>query len=325
MNTPPNNFKRVEPGKMRKFVSATFRKIGLREDDSVLLGELLVTNDLRGVFSHGTRQTQAYVHHFKEGHLNPQPNVEVISNDTVTMLIDGDGSLGYFASKKLADSLPEKAKEHGVAIGVTRNHGHFGAAGLYSRMITKHDLMAWVTSGVQLHLKPENNNLSAGGGSPHSFAVPAGNEPTFVVDFGAMNEVYGDIGEVLLNIAPGLVFRSLGLGVVCQTFGGILAGLPIDESKAQREWPGANQGSFMLAVDIKRFIGLDVFKAQMDEYWTKARKLKPLPGLLTSQLPGGPEAERELLWAQEGIPVDEEHEATLRDVANQIGTTHPFD
>ncbi|MCB0184576.1 MAG: Ldh family oxidoreductase, partial [Caldilineaceae bacterium] len=113
----------------------------------------------------------------------------VAKETPVSVLVDGDGGLGYFASHMATQILIEKAKRQGIAIALTRNHGHFGAAGLYSRMTLPHDLLCFVTSGHQLHLEPGQPIFNAAGGSPMSFSSPAGEEESLVLDFGAMHDL----------------------------------------------------------------------------------------------------------------------------------------
>ena len=67
-------------------------------------------------------------------------------------------------------------------------------------------------------------------------------------------------------MAPGLVFRSIGLGAVCQALGGLLAGVPIDPARAERTYPGANQGALLIALDPGCFISRDTFLQEMEEY-----------------------------------------------------------
>ena len=326
MNKPPDEFIRVAPDKLRDFVQALFRAGGLDEDDAALISELLVTNDLRGIFSHGTRQTVAYVGHFREGRLNPRPDVQQVDDTGSTLVFDGDGGLGYFPSHRLAHALAERAREHGIVAGTTRNHGHFGAAGIYSRIIAQHHLVAWVTSGHQLNLTPEHSVRNAAGGSPMSFAIPAGEEPPMVVDFGAMHDLYDGSPHLdeLIRLAPGTVFRSIGLGAVCQSMGGFLAGVPVDPERAERQWSGANQGSFMVATDVERFMPVEQFQRETAEYSRQVRTLKPLPGHGPAVLPGGMEWSRERQWAEEGIPVSAAHQQALEGLAADLDVASPF-
>ena len=119
-----------------------------------LLADLLTANDLRGVISHGTAQLATYVRLLRDGTLNPEPRLEVVRETPTSLLVDGDGGLGYFPAHEGTQLLSKKAEDAGIAVLVTRNHGHFGAAGLYSRLTLQHDLLSFVTSGHQLELHP---------------------------------------------------------------------------------------------------------------------------------------------------------------------------
>jgi LDH2 family malate/lactate/ureidoglycolate dehydrogenase len=124
--------------------------------------------------------------------------------------------------------------------------------------------------------------------------------------------------------APGIVFRSIGLGAVCQAVGGFLAGVPARAERATRRWPGANQGAFLLALDITRFLPLEQFKEEMDDYARQVRRLSPLDGHETALLPGALEWQREHEWAREGVPVGEGHREILQTIGTEFGVAAPF-
>jgi LDH2 family malate/lactate/ureidoglycolate dehydrogenase len=326
MNQPPERYITVPAATLRPFVAALFRAVALPDDHAAFLADLLVTNDLRGVFSHGTRQVSAYIDHFRTGRLNPVPHVRRPSDSGATAVFDGDGGLGYFPAHAAALWATERAKESGIAAALTRDHGHFGAAGIYARIALAHDLFAYVTSGHQLHLQPGQPLLTAGGGSPMAFALPTHEEPPFVLDFGVMHDLYpgSEHVDAMVRLAPGVALRALGLGAVCQSLGGFLAGIPVDPARASRNWSGANQGSLIIALDLARFGSLDAFKAEMDAYARAVRTLTPLPGFSQAALAGTPEWEREREYAQHGIPIAPEHAEALRAVAESLGIVAPF-
>src|SRR5690242_11353065 len=60
MNVPPVEAVRVPPAALQQFVEAILAAVGMEAAHARLLAHLLVTNDLRGVFSHGTRQVATY-------------------------------------------------------------------------------------------------------------------------------------------------------------------------------------------------------------------------------------------------------------------------
>ncbi len=325
MNLPPTQSVPLSAPALQAFVRDVFLATGMGADHAGLLSGLLVTNDLRGVFSHGTRQAAAYARHFREKELTPTPEVRVLRETPAALSLDGGGGLGYFPAFQAAQWLAAHTRPHGIAMARTVNHGHFGAAGIYSRIPLEVGLFCYVTSGHQLHLEPGKPVLNAAGGSPMSFALPTGEEPPFVLDFGAMHDLYEGCPHVdeIMRLAPGTVFRSIGLGAVCQALGGFLCGVPVDPARAARVWPGANQGSFMIAVDLEVFMPLEQFRQEMDEYLRRVRQMKPVEGFAEALLPGEPEWRRERRYREEGIPVGPRHAELLRELAAEYGLASP--
>jgi LDH2 family malate/lactate/ureidoglycolate dehydrogenase len=214
----------------------------------------------------------------------------------------------------------------GIAVLLTRNHGHFGAAGIYSRLTLPHDLLCFVTSGHQLSLDPGKPVYAAAGGSPMSFSAPSDCQDPLVLDFGTMHDLYASSPhrDEIARLAPGLVFRAIGMGAICQAWGGLLAGVPIDAHRATRTYPGANQGSLAIAFRIDLFMPPERFKREMDEYVRKVRALQPLEGFDEAYLPGGVEAARERVHREQGIPVGPEHQERLRGLADEFGLRVPW-
>lgn len=326
MNSPPKTFVRVSYEDLKKFVVTAAQTVGLPDDKADLLATLLATNDLRGVFSHGTQQIATYAMLMRDGVLNAKPNVQVVKESPVSVLVDGDGGLGYFPAYEGTRLVVEKAKSQGIAVMQSRNHGHFGAAGIYARMALGHDLLMFVTSGHQLDLKPDASIFNAGGGSPMAFVAPTDQEDDFVLDFGAMHDLYGGspYRAAIAKLAPAVVFRSIGLGAICQSWGGLLAGLAMDEERSEKDYQGANQGALVIAFRIDLFTEPARFKREMDLYVQKVRALTPLDGFDRAQLPGGPEAERERVYREEGIPVGDWHQKRLEKVADELGIDVPW-
>jgi L-2-hydroxycarboxylate dehydrogenase (NAD+) len=326
MNSPPSEYKLVQPAALREFITEVFTRARMPAEQAALLAGLLVTNDLRGVFSHGTQQVTAYAGHFREGRLTPTPEITTVSETPSTLVLDGGGGLGYFPCHQAATRLIVKAQACGIAVATTRNHGHFGAAGIYARIPLAHSLFSYITSGHQLDLRPGAFVMEAAGGSPMAFGIPTGDEPPFVLDFGAIHDMYlGPEGMApIMELVPSTVLRSFGLGCACQALGGLLCGVPIDPERADRRWSGANQGSLMIAVDIKLLFPLDQFKQEMDEYSRKVRQMMPLPGLDQSLLPGTIEWEREQRCMQEGIPIGAKHARVLRQLADEYAIPCPL-
>ncbi len=213
-----------------------------------------------------------------------------------------------------------------MAAGATRNHAHCGAAGLYSRIAVGANLSSHATSGHQLKLQPGQPLVDATGGSPRSFGVPTGKLPPPILDFGAIH----DVGEgtphrrEIFDLVPGLVLRHLELSAICQAIGGFLGGVPADEKRARRRFSGANQGSFMVFVDIARFKPPVDLQTEVDDHIRHVSRLALLPGYDQSLLPGAIERQREQARVIEGVPTGRRHRQRLSDVAAELEVPTPW-
>lgn len=327
MNRVPADAIRVPPDALRNLVRALAVAAGMRDQQATLLADLLVSNDLRGVFSHGSRQIATYARDMRDGKLNPRPEPRTLDESPATLLVDGDGGLGYFACWDAAHRLTTKAKQIGVGVAVTKHHGHFGAAGLYTRVAAAAGLIGYDTSGHQLLLKPGQGQIEAAGGSPMSWAIPGGEQPPLVLDVGAIHDLYTISEErqrYMLEHLPSTLYRAFGMGAVCQVLGGFLAGVPLREERAVKSYPGANQGSFMVFVDPSRFVDPATLKRELDDYHRMLAELQPFAGTERATLPGRLEWEREQTWPTEGVPVGSRHRDELSKAADEFGVSPPW-
>ena len=320
MNRPPDRAVRVEYQRLEAFVGELATAAGLEPARARLLASLLTTNDLRGVVSHGSIQIAAYARLLRDGKLNPSPDVRVVRETPVSLLVDGDGGLGYFPAWDGTRLLCEKAEQSGIAVLVTRNHGHFGAAGIYARMSLERGLLTFVTSGHQLNLTGGDSIYAAAGGSPMAFGVPSDSRP-IVVDFGCMHDLYAGNPhrDTLAKLAPGMVLRSIGLGEICQTWGGMLSGLSLDPDPPAWEWPGANQGALVISFRVDLFTDPARFRGEVTRYVERIRTLTPIPGFEESFAAGDIERHNEASYRRDGIPLAPSAIGTMNELADELG------
>ena len=326
MNVEPQDSIRVPHEAMQRFVLTAAQTVGLPAGKAELLARLLTENDLRGVFSHGTQQIATYAILMRDGILNHDPQIKIVNETPASVTIDGDGGLGYFPAYEGTAIAIAKAKATGMAVMVSRNHGHFGAAGIYSRMTLDHDLMTFVTSGAQLGLAPGGHIYGAGGGSPMSFSAPTQNEAPLVLDFGTMHDLYASSQhrDDIARLVPGMVFRSLGLGAICQAWGGLLTGLAADAERSPWKFAGANQGALLMTFRIDLFADPQQLKHELDRYVQKVHQLRPLEGFAEALLPIGPEANCEIAYRKQGIPVGLAHRERLEQLATELAIAVPW-
>lgn len=326
LNLPPERYVSVPAERLREFVRDAAVALELPDAQACQLAEFLVENDLRGVHSHGTRMFAHYADELRGGLLNPAPNPQVRRETPVSLVVDGDGGLGYFAAHLATERAIAKAREMGVAVAVTRNHGHIGAAGIYARMTLPHDLLCFVTGGARLEIEPGMPVYSSAVGSPLCFSAPAGEADPLVVDFSPVYDLRSSPHrEELEDWIPGTIFRCIGLGNIAQAWGGILAGVPQERDAPPPPFSSAHQAATFMMFRIDLFLDPAEFRRQMDVLAERIAELAPLPGFPKAQIAGAPEAERARRYAVEGIPVGDEHQRELEALADDLGIATPWE
>ena len=320
-NLPPESGIRVPAEALSGLVHALFDKVGMNDTDAGVMADLLVATDLRAVFSHGTQQTRGYVRMIREGRVNARPNIQVAATTTTTRVYDGDGGMGHLPSWQAANFVADTANQLGVAAATTGNHFHFGSAGKYSRIAARRDCIGLAISS---HRWGRQGMIRSGatGGSPMSIAIPAGPAvPPLVIDMGTRLLPWS---EDLFEQVPFAYFKELGLGAVAHAIGGVLAGIwQPGRIPPTSRWE-SNQGGFFTAFHIAAFCPIDEFYTEMARYMSECRQLEPFPGQARAELPGGLEWRNEADFGLHGIPVDEDHQRSLQDLADDLGIDTPF-
>ena len=152
--------------------------------------------------------------------------------------------------------------------------------------------------------------------SPLSLGFPAGEQPPLILD-GSGSMLPGDEG--LMQSMPHAYFKALGLSAAIQTFSGILAGINRPALILPTSKWVSNQGSFLCAWDVSRFMDMEEFTAEMDGYIRKVRSMRPFPGTDRAELPGGLEWQWERENRAKGIPLGDEHRKELEGLAAGAG------
>jgi len=321
----PEDAFRVWPDPLLQFTTDVFKHFGLPEDDAVFIARCLVGVDLRGVSSHGTRQLRRYVPEFRDGLVNVRPEVKILSETPVSVVVDGDGGAGYLAATLATEHVIAKAKKQGVAMAATRNHGHVGSEGIYARQALAHDLVTFSVAGGTGWSKPTESDATvwdAMKAPPMCFGIPTDGDPPFVLDMNAnMLRDRARLAEALETF-PDFIFKSLGIKFVSTLLGAILAGTV---PEGDRTFAGATRGFLIVAFDPGQIQDGDWFKKEVSRIIAETRSLLPMPGLDRAAVPGSLEWEREQVWRVDGIPIAEDHKTLLQSVADECQLPVPWE
>ena len=325
-------------------------KSGVPAGDAAKIAELMLEADLTGADAHGVFRLPQYVQRLKLGSTNARPNITVTRSAPATALVDGDNGMGHLVVARTAETAIELARECGVAWVGCRMSGHAGAAGVYAALPLKADMI-----GIYSAVANANHMPLAGGAepllgtNPLAIAIPAGQEPSVVLDIATSIVSYGTIkNHKLLNrplhadwmidpktgaavtdpqksaealLLPMGGYKGAGLalmlGLLGGTLNGALFGRDVIDFNAN---PGAvtNTGHFIVALDPSRFQKLDAFKAEVDRHVRSLRNSQPLPGGDAVRLPGEQRAKRRVDRLSNGLALPGELLGQLDRLATEL-------
>jgi LDH2 family malate/lactate/ureidoglycolate dehydrogenase len=329
VNRLPEKFARVPVEQLRSFAAACLKAAGLRPDHADQLAQLLSNSDLRGVRSHGTRAIFGYCNRLRDGAFNPNPDLQALQDTDTTILIDGDGGLGYAPMMLATEKAIEKAKVHKVALGAACHHGHYGSAGHYVRRAMEEGCTAFSVQGAHPNYFGEGGGNKSQqsaywGNPPISFGFPSKDEPPLILDAATciMADYHrGPEYDALQELIPPAFFKSMGYTGSALALGGAFVGQNSDRAREiAKQWPRANNGGLIIVMDIGAFAPPEDFRAGIDNLVRGVREtMKPLRGYDEATLPGTVEHRKAEQYAREGVPMALEDLERLAECGREFG------
>ncbi len=300
--------------------------VDVRAEDAAHIAQCLVDVDKRGVKSHGTRQLRRYVSEFRDGLINLEPDIRILRQTDHSIRLDGDGGAGYLVATRGVDVVCEKAKAIGIAVASTCNHGHVGSEGIYARRALSHGLISWCVAGGTAWSKPTDPDATVWNtmqSPPMCMAVPSDDGgPPLVLDMNANQFGRSDTAETA--IAAGFaksVFGSLGMRFISTLVGGVLAG--DSGTETERTYKAATRGFVFVTIDPDTVGDAAVFKTRARQIIDESLTLPPIGGTDTAALPGTLEWRRERACETEGIPIPDDHQEMLEEIARDLKIDPP--
>jgi L-2-hydroxycarboxylate dehydrogenase (NAD+) len=351
----------TEPG-LRTFVTTVLEKVGVPAEDAAIVADVLIAADLRGVESHGVARLESYyVSRIRAGQLDPHPELKTVRETPTSVLTDAGNGLGHPAGHRTMERVLEKAAQMGAAFGAVRNSNHFGIAGYYAMLALDRDMIGIASTNSVRYGAPTFGRDIMLGTNPLAFAIPAKNEPAFVLDFATTTvpkgklEVYNRKGKQLNpgwaidangheTLDPQVALKGAllplggygvdngghkgyGLGLLVDILCGVLSG-----GAFGNDLPNPTDGPlpgkishFFAAFKIDGFRDPEQFKADMDIELRAFKDSAKAPGADRIYVAGEIEHEKTLYNREHGVPVHVKVWDGLQKLAADLGIAFDFE
>lgn len=325
---------------------------GLRagEEEAAIVADALIQAELRGIDTHGVHLLTLLSERLEAGMVEIPTRLTVVLDSGATALIDGGNGLGPWAGHRAMAVCIDKAKALGLGCCLIRNTNNIGMLSGYTLMAAKAGMVGIVMANGASAMSPWGGAEPFFGTNPLSIAVPSGaGVPPVVLDMSSTTVARGKIrraARLKQAIPEGWAFdaegvattdpeaalkgtlmpiggpKGYGLALMIDVLSGILAGSlygPALRTFHQLEGP-TGVGAFLLALDVERFMPLEVFGEIFRNYLAAIKAVKRAPGVDRIYLPGEIEYEKERKNLAEGIEVNAPTAEKLNALLLKVGS-----
>ena len=321
---------------------------GTPSEDAAWVAALLVRANLRGHDSHGVIRVPLYVQALKAGHVNPRPDVRVVSEAPMIALVDGDNGFGQVVARRGIGIAIDKALAQGLSAVTLKNASHVGRLADYAETAAARGLIALLWANVRggLNVAPWGGAARRLGTNPHAIAVP-GPDGTVAMSFDFATSVIAE-GKLKVKfargerVAPGIMLngagqastdprefyadpvgslltvgehKGFGLSLAVEILGGILSGT----GAARSERGPFHNGTLIVCVDPTRFLPAAEFHAEVANLFAFVRSAPLAEGAKEILIPGEPEERTARQRGADGIAVEDETWRQIRACAEEVG------
>lgn len=302
--------------KLETFCTSVFEKAGVKRENAEIVSSSLVQANLRGVESHGVVRTGVYLERIEKDMIDPFAEIEIESESDATVLVNGNNNFGSVVGKKALDIAIDKAKERGAAIVGVKCSNHFGTGAYYALKAIEEDMILLVISNASQTMPPTGGIRPFIGTNPLAVGVPTGNQLPFILDMATSVVARGKIivaaqkgeeipygwavdkeGKPTTNANAALEGSVLPVGgpkgyalsMFIDILAGVLTGAGFGKyvNNMYENWEQPqNVGHFYIAIDINRFMPIEIFKQRMDTYIKEIKAEPKAEGVKEILIPG---------------------------------------
>ena len=314
----------IKQEQLLDFSTKVLEKAGMTAKDAKIVAEVLTTNDMWGVSSHGTILLKLYIKQVIAGGANPRGQLKIVKEGPSWALIDGNRGLGVLTAYKAMKIAINKAKKSGIGMVSVRGSNHFAGAGYYAMMCPQKNMIGISMSNADPTMSPPGTKGRIMGNNPFSYAVPAGKDKAVFFDV-AMSVMSGGkikgfesdgkklpencivdkYGNPTIDPAvfrqegsllPFAMHKGYGFAVMVECLAAVLSGAGILDDNVNWDLTPDHEnniGHMFIAIDVEKFISIDIFKNRMDDLIERLRNAPKAEGVERIYLPGETELEKE--------------------------------
>ncbi|HML06476.1 MAG TPA: L-sulfolactate dehydrogenase [Methanobacterium sp.] len=326
---------------IRAIIMEILTRMDVKEEHAEIVADVTLDANLKGFSSHGLGRFPQYVKGLKVGTIKTDAELEIEKETPAMALINGNHIFGHVAAYKAMEIAIAKAKETGIAIVGVHDSNHFGVAGYYSDMAVMEGMIGLVIANTEPAVAPIGGKEPILGTNPIAIGIPS-NKNYVSVDMATSASARGKLLEAVRkgqkipenvaldgegnptidpeaalkgSILPFGAHKGYALAFMIEIMAGPLvraaSGKAVKGTANPEEM--CTKGDLMMAIDPSKFVDLDEFKEEVDEFIAEIKDSGE-----NIFIPGDMEVRNVKNAGENGISVDDVLYRQLKEIADEL-------
>lgn len=345
---------RVSVAELDRFCQEVLTAVGADEATATAATRAMMHGSLLGIDSHGVRLLDHYVKALTHGRVNPKPDLKLVQENGATATLDADNAHGARAAYFAMERAVRLAGDYGIGAVAIRNSSHLGPAGAFACAAAHAGMLGLVMCNADSFVRLHGGAMPFHGTNPLACAVPAGDDPPWLLDMATSAITYNriqlfksldrelpqgvaskqdgqdtqdpDTVAMLAPLGDSFGFKGAGLAGLVEIFSAVLTGMHLSFEIAPMAGPDfatpRGLGAFVLALKPGAFVDEATFEQGMVRYLEALRKSPSRHGFKV-MAPGDREWGEADRRGVQGIPLDPVTFSAFVGLAERFGIAMP--
>lgn len=147
-------------------------KLGVPDDDAVIIVESIAYAHQRGKGTHGIGRLPIYARKINEGLMTAETKLCAVKDNSAVCLYDAGHGFGQVAAYKGMEIAIEKARQYGVGVTGIRHSNNFGTAGFFVDLAVKNKMIGFIFANSSPAIAPVGGKTPIFGTNPIGIGFP---------------------------------------------------------------------------------------------------------------------------------------------------------
>jgi LDH2 family malate/lactate/ureidoglycolate dehydrogenase len=339
----------IAPPVLTRFVEDILLAAEVPAQKASIAAKSLVASNLRGVDSHGIQLLPFYIDQILAGEMDPQADGRVISESGSCLMFDGENGLGQWVADSCCRHAVRIAAANGMAIVVSRESNHFGAAAWWAQKMRAAGQIGIVMCNASPIVPPWQGREGRMGTNPICMSVPG----PWLLDMATTTVAAGRIFKAFINGQPeipagwafdsegvpttdtqkaykGMLmplggYKGSGLAMMVEILCSVLSGGAMANEIGGIRMRGrkVRNSQVFMAIDVARFMPVEEFTARIEQLVALMKSTPTAPGYDEVMVAGDPEWRSEAERLANGIPIADGNWNSLVKTAERVKVQVP--